>query len=114
VETFPAVWITGLAVFGASWIATIAIAGGVVAEEDRNQAIGHAFVPAGGPVLMTSAGYDMRGVEVALPALCAAQTAGLVAVFLGLTTFRVTPADSDGAAAHLVPTPGGGALTGSF
>jgi hypothetical protein len=111
------VWITGLAVFGASWIATIALAGTQVDQPDKEKAIGHAFLPAGGPVLLMSNDYDLGDAENAMPALCAAQTAGLIAVFLGLTTFRVEPIEGDAeTTTSLTPTvtPGGAGLLGTF
>ena len=115
VESFPEVWITGLAVFAASWAATIIVAAAVV-DEDKNQAIGHAFVPAAGPVIMGGADYDLGKAEIAMPPLCAAQTVGLIATFLGLTTFRVEPVEGDAETASITPAlaPGGAAVYGTF
>ena len=50
----PAVWITGVAAFGASWGGTIIVAAAMAPEEGQGAAIGHAAIPLVGPWIMMS------------------------------------------------------------
>ena len=105
--------IAGGALFGAAWIGTIA-AVGATAEEDKGSAIGQAFVPVAGPIILHSTQSAPDGVADVLIAMSALQGLGLLTAFVGLTVESklLVPA-SDGTAATLTVTPlVGGRVTG--
>lgn len=101
--------IAGGAVFGAAWIGTIA-AVGATAEENRGSAIGQAFVPVAGPVILhstQSAPDDVADIVIAMGAL---QGLGLLTAFVGLTvesTLLVPAGEATTATVTVTPLVGG-------
>jgi hypothetical protein len=113
IRSYPEVWIIGAWVFGAAWIGTVVMAGVAVPDEDQNQAIGHAFIPVGGPFYMIAQEDDSSDVDPALPAMGAAQGIGLVLTFVGATLerkVRVSTAATDARAIELEPQLGLGSV----
>lgn len=105
--------IAGGAVFGAAWIGTIA-AVGATAEEDKGSAIGQAFVPVAGPVILHSTQSAPPDVADVLIALSAVQGLGLLTAFVGLTVESelLVPAGEATAATVTVTPMVGGSITG--
>ena len=79
---------------------------GATAEEDKGSAIGQAFVPVAGPIILHSTQSAPDGVADVLIAMSALQGLGLLTAFVGLTVESklLVPA-SDGTAATLTVTP---------
>jgi hypothetical protein len=92
--------IAGVATFGAAWIATAALVGASVAQEDPvalpdgttrdkdvGAAVGVSLIPVAGPILLRSEGLGPAddGVDAVLVVLSAVQAMGLMATVLGLT-----------------------------
>jgi len=77
-------FIAGSALFGAAWIGTIA-AVGVTAKDHKASAIGQAFVPAAGPVILHATGSAPEDVSDIIIGIGALQGLGLLTAFVGLT-----------------------------
>lgn len=97
--------VAGGSLFAAAWIGTIAAVGATAEDDDRGAAIGQAFVPAAGPVILHSSGKvpeDVSGLVIITGAL---QGLGLLTAFVGLTTESKVLTPTGAAAASLVITP---------
>jgi hypothetical protein len=103
--------IGGGALFGAAWIGTIVIAGATADDGETGAAVGHAFVPVVGPMIMHSNGTAPEGTGGLLIVTGALQGLGLLTAFVGLTvessmlvpTDEASPSDTG-----LVVSPYGG------
>jgi hypothetical protein len=106
--------IAGGALFGAAWIGTIAAVGATAEDADRGSAIGQAFVPAAGPVLLHASGKAPEDVKGLLIGMGALQGLGLLTAFVGLTVESkvLMPAGEMGASLVVTPLVGGGPLGG--
>jgi hypothetical protein len=104
-------WITGLALWGATYIATIAVTA-AVAEDDAGKYAGEAAVPIAGPFIVLADGEPSDGQTAALIASGVIQTLSATMFVLGLS-IRV-PDNS----AKVVPLPvakgSGLAIVGTF
>jgi hypothetical protein len=76
--------IAGAAVFGASWIATIAMTAATV-KEHRGQAVGHSVVPVAGPFIELSQSYNTRAIAPILVITGGGEALGLLGLFVGVT-----------------------------
>jgi hypothetical protein len=105
--------IAGGALFGAAWIGTIA-AVGATAEENKGSAIGQAFVPVAGPVILHSSQSAPADVGDLLIAASALQGLGLLTAFVGLTveTKLLVPAGQRTTGTVTVTPLVGGRVTG--
>jgi hypothetical protein len=105
--------IAGLAVFGASWGATIVVAA-TTASGNKRRAAGHAVVPVGGPFIMLSERSHADDLEGVLGGLGALQGLGLAAALLGFTLESKVVTDKSGAWVAPTVSPGGLGFHGAF
>jgi hypothetical protein len=105
--------IAGLAVFGASWGATIVVAA-TTASGNKSRAAGHAVVPVGGPFIMLSESSHADGLEGVLGGLGALQGLGLAAALLGFTLESKVITDKSGAWVAPTVSQGGLGVHGAF
>jgi hypothetical protein len=123
VETtsMPALWATGLAIFGSAWIATIAVTAGVSDDNVKGRATGFVSIPVAGPWVLLGSNIDTHSYTAPLVLSGILQGAGLALTITGFAIRRErrVPVVSLGAGPDaptiaFVPAAGGGALVGTF
>lgn len=84
-RTYPELAIAGGCIFGAAWIAGVAMAAATVDEADRGRAAGHTLIPVAGPLFALGQDYDTSRVAPYLVIASGVQGLGLVGLAVGLT-----------------------------
>jgi len=115
-------FISGIALFGAGWLATGIATTAIVAGNSRSRTapIGEAWVPLAGPYIMLADSWDYSGGQVAATASGAViQTLGFTSMVVGIVLWAAAPsAHPEQAGVVLVPwstrSGGGLSLGGTF